>query len=267
MSIVLKENDWAEQMISSKSLGDHPAETLRRVARYYLDKGCSKAEAAKRLEMFLLRCNPDASIPKWYDTITRSVRDAQKRPAVYIESIPIYKSELDVISRIKSKLARRLAFTLLCLSKYWNLVRGKSDYWVNSGMSEIMRMANVSTSFKRQCLLYYDLNESGMIQLSRKVDSTNVRVCFAKEDGDVAMEITDFRNLGYRYLMYCGEDFFECENCGIVTKIKSKDGNVRKQKYCPSCSAEMMVKRNVESVMRIRGRTQKNKTVGVLHPS
>ena len=35
MSIVLKENDWAEKMIQSKSLGKKPSETLRRVARYY----------------------------------------------------------------------------------------------------------------------------------------------------------------------------------------------------------------------------------------
>ena len=42
MSIVLKENDWAEKMIQSKSLGKKPSETLRRIARYYIDNGYEK---------------------------------------------------------------------------------------------------------------------------------------------------------------------------------------------------------------------------------
>ena len=260
MNIVLKENDWAKQMVSSRSLGDSPIETLRRVARYYLDIGYSRQDVRKNLEMFLLRCDPDASIPKWWNTIERAIKVAQKRPALYIESIKVYASELEAINNIKSIPARRLAFTLLCLSKYWDIVRGKDDHWVNSSMSDIMNMANIRTSLKYQCLMYYDLNKAGLIQLSKRVDNTNVQVCFAEDDGDVAMEITDFRNLGYRYLMYLGQPFFECENCGIVTKTKGADGNRRRQRYCPSCAAEVMVKQNVESVMRIRGKKQ---TVGI----
>ena len=33
MSIVLKENDWAEKMIQSKSLGKKTTETFRSIAR------------------------------------------------------------------------------------------------------------------------------------------------------------------------------------------------------------------------------------------
>ena len=39
MGIVLKENDWAEYMIESHSLGESKYETLRRIARYYIDTG------------------------------------------------------------------------------------------------------------------------------------------------------------------------------------------------------------------------------------
>ena len=262
MSIVLKENEWAEQMIGSRSFGDSPIETLRRVARYYFDLGCSKSDVRKKLETFLLRCEPDASIPKWWDTIERAIKVAQKRQALHIESIKIYTSELDAINNIKGVPARRLAFTLLCLSKYWDIVRNKNDHWVNSSMSDIMNMANIKTSLKYQCLMYYDLTEAGLIQLSKKVDNTNVQVCFAQDYGEVAMEITDFRNLGYRYLMHIGQPFFECENCGVVTKAKGGD-NRRRQLYCPACAAEIMVKNRVESVMRIRGKSTKNKTVDI----
>ena len=66
MSIVLKENDWAEKMIQSKSLGKKPSETLRRVARYYIDNGYTKKkELRQKLDIFLLQCDPVASLPKW----------------------------------------------------------------------------------------------------------------------------------------------------------------------------------------------------------
>ena len=36
MTVVLKENDWAHDMIERNELGNKPSETLRRVARYYI---------------------------------------------------------------------------------------------------------------------------------------------------------------------------------------------------------------------------------------
>lgn len=252
MSIVLKENEWAEQMISLKAMDDSPPTTLRRIARYFIDKGYSKKGVIRELELFLYRYDPDVSIPKWWNTIEKAFKSAQKNTAINIESIPIYAEELDVIGKLKSVQLQRLAFTLLCLSKYWNIIRCKDNYWVNSPNSEIMKLANIKTSFKNQCILYNHLYEQGLIELSKKVDNTNVRVCFAHGNGEPVMNITDFRNLGYQYMYYRGGDFIECENCGLITKISSKDGNKRKQRYCPECATEIMLKQNVESVMRLR---------------
>ena len=108
--------------------------------------------------------------------------------------------------------------------------------------------------------MYWTLREADMIQFSKKVDNTNVRVCF-KEDGEVVLRITDFRNLGYQYLMYHGEPYFECENCGLVVKINEpKKG--RKQKYCNSCAAEVKMRQNVNYAMRRRERARKMKNEG-----
>ena len=149
---------------------------------------------------------------------------------------------------LNGKQTRRLAFTLLCLAKYWNAVSKKPDGWVNSSDSDVMRMANINTSIKRQSLMFHNLNESGMIQFSRKVDNTNVRVCFM-EDGETALHITDFRNLGYQYLKYHGANYFVCENCGITTKeVNHTTG--RKQKYCSECAVQVAVQQRVNSVMK-----------------
>lgn len=251
MSVVLRENDWAEQMIESHSLGKKPSETLRRVARYYMDKGYTTKEARARLESYILRCDPVLSIPKWSDTLDFAISRATKTASIDIQSIDITDAEMKRIDALSGKQIKRLAFTLLCLAKYWKIVIPGCDYWVNNKDSEIMALANINTSIKRQSLMYWTLREEGMIQFSRKVDNTNVKVCFV-EEGDVVLHITDFRNLGYQYLMYHGEPYFECSCCGITTKLNNPD-NRRRQKYCTECATRMRLKQNVEAVMRYRG--------------
>lgn len=251
MSIVLNEHEWAQEKIKSRSLGSKPFETLSRVAKYYMDKNYSKKETRGMLDTFLLQCDPTASLPKWSETLDYAVSRALKYDAIKIDGIDITKPEIEKINLMVGKQMRRLAFTLLCLAKYWDIINPQGDHWVNSKDSDIMRMANINTSIKRQSLMYYTLNEAGMIQFSKKVDNTNVRVCFI-EQGDVALTITDFRNLGYQYLYYNGEPYFECQNCGITVKSENTTG--RKQKYCKECASEIYIKQSVNSVMRQRNK-------------
>lgn len=249
-SIVLRESEWAEKMIDSRSIGKKPSETLRRVARYYLDCGYSKKDTRKKLDVFLLQCDSKVSLPKWADTLDNAVIKAAKYPSINIDHITISKPELDTIMELKGKQLRKLAFTLLCLAKYWVTVNPSCDGWVNNKDSEIMAMANINTSSKRQALLYGSLRESGLLQFSKKIDNTSVRVCYM-QDGDTAMEISDFRNLGYQYMKYYGDPYFECVNCGVTTRY-SDPANGRKQKYCKACANEIATQQRVNSVMRLR---------------
>lgn len=248
MTIVLNEHEWVEDMIESHSLGIKPFETLSRVARYYIDKGYSKRDTRKTLDTFLVQCEPSASLPKWDRTLDRAVERATKRPAINIDGIKITKAEMQQIDSLKGKQMRRLAFTLLCLAKYWDAVNHQGSFWVNSKDSDIMRMANIKTSIKRQSEMYFKLKEERMIQFSKKVDNTNVRVCFVAP-GNTAMVVTDFRNLGYQYLKYHGEPYFECQNCGITIKMNSNS-----QKYCAQCYEEEHLRQRVNSIMRRKNR-------------
>lgn len=250
MNIVLNEHEWAEEMISNHTLGNKPFETLSRVAKYYLDKDYPKKEVRTLLDAFLLQCDPSASIPKWSDTIDRAVDKALKHDAICIDHIDITKSEMDIIDSLDGIQTKRLAFTLLCLAKYWDIVNPNGDHWVNNKDSEIMRMANINTSIKRQSQMYHTLNEIGIIRFSKKVDNTNVRVCFIDNDDESVMKVSDFRNLGYQYLKYHGEPYYECQNCGLT--VKSNGGAGRKQKYCKDCAVEIHMQQTVNSVMRHR---------------
>jgi hypothetical protein len=93
-----------------------------------------------------------------------------------------------------------------------------------------------------------------MIGFSRKVDNTNVQVCFM-EDGELALHVTDFRNLGYQYLKYHGEPYFVCANCGITTKLNDPVKG-KKQKYCPECAVQVATQQIVNSVMRRRAESR-----------
>ena len=261
MTVVLRENDWAEQMIASHSLGKKPSETLRRVARYYMDKGYATKDVRTQLSSFLLRCDSDASIPKWQDMLDYAISRASKYRSINIDSISISDAEMKRIDTLDGKQIRRLAFTLLCLAKYWEVIIPGGGFWVNNKDNEIMALANINTSIKRQSAMYWSLREAGMIQFSRRVDNTNVKVLFV-EDGETVLHITDFRNLGYQYLMFHGEPYYECSCCGITAKI-SNPGNNRKPKYCAECANKIHIQQTVNSVMKRRYKNQEPKSNSV----
>ena len=268
MQIVLNEHEWAEEMIRSRSLGKKPYETMRRIARYYIDSGMKRKEVRTLMDRFLLQCDPSASLAKWSDLLDSAFAYAAKYPAIHIDEIVITEPEMERIDSLNGSQVRRLAFTLLCLSKYWNLVTGRSDSWVNSKDSDIMHMANIGTSIKRQSQMFHYLYQNGLVDFSKRVDNTNVKVLFAS-DGNVVLRVTDFRNLGYQYMMYHGGPYFVCANCGTTTKrdnavakgsrgtVCNPEGRGRKQIYCKECALQVMMQQKVNHAMRNAGRVKK----------
>lgn len=250
MSIVLNELEWAKNAIEHYELGSNPAETLGRVAKYYKHIGMKKSEVKKKVEEFLLRCDPYASTVLWADTIESSVKYGMKHPLIIIDKIEITKPEIAKIKTVKGVQAQRLAFTLLCIAKYMKVVSPQTNWWVNLPESDIMKMANINTSYKRQNLLYGQLLDAGMIQSSKRITNLNVRVLFV-EDGETAVEIRDYRNLGNQYMMLLGKPYFVCQNCGLTVKVP--DGSqTHRMKYCKDCAVKVHMRQIVDHVMRSR---------------
>lgn len=250
MSIVLNEYEWAERMINGHELGKKPIETLSRVAKYYYANQYSKKEVRKLLDTFLTQCDPSVSLVHWSDTLDRVAKSVDKFPIICLDGIRISQKELEKIETLGGKQVKRLAFTLLCVAKYWDAVSDSNNHWVNSSDKEIMQMANINTSVKRQSMMFGELRDAGFIRFSKKIDNLNVQVMFM-EDGETTLYIQDFRNIGYQYLKHYGEPYFDCVNCGITVKIQEPSKG-RRQKYCPSCAVELHTKQKVESVMRRR---------------
>ena len=250
MNIILNESDVAEKALTEHTLGKNPVETLRCVSKYYMENQYSRSAARKLLDTFMLQCDPQVSLVHWSDTLDRIIKNAGRHPMIRLDGIEITKPELQAIEALRGTQVRRLAFTLLCVSKYWDSLSEKNNHWVNTADSEIMKMANIRTSIKRQCAMFSEIRERGMIRFSKKVDNLNVQVLFSS-GGERAMYIQDFRNLGYQYLKFYGGPYYECANCGITVKIQNPSKG-RPPKYCPSCAVELHTKQKVESVMRHR---------------
>lgn len=253
IDIILDENEWAREKVDDPDFGKRPSETLRLVARYYLDQGYSKKQVRDLIDQYIIRCDRNASLVLWERTADSAVKQAVKRPAITAGEIIITEPELTTIQEIKGTQAQRLAFTVLCLSKYWDICRPDNNHWITNRHSDIMGMANVRASLKKQAALFRQLENDGLLKFPKRIDAISMQIQYA-QDGEPAMYINDFRNLGYQYLMYYGGDFYQCEECGIVSKIKNP-GVGRPPKYCPSCASKVRTKQNVNAVMRSRCET------------
>ena len=239
-------------MLKGHDLGKKPTETIGRLAKYYIYIGRTPKETEKMIKCFLLECDPGISLVKWDEIIDRAIKFAKKNPPIILGGIEITAPEMRRIDSLKGRQVQRLAFVLLCIAKYRSAASGKPASWVNTPSNEIMKMANINTSIKRQSAMYSQLRDAGMVRFSNQVDNLNVEVLFA-EVGETALVIKDFRNLGYQYMMYHGESYFVCEECGITEKYNTAgNGKRRRQKYCQSCAAKIHMKQIVDSVMRRR---------------
>lgn len=233
--IILNEESAAKERLESPSLENRPLDTLTLIARYYIKEGYKPKVIRRLLETYILRCDSMASLPRWGDIIDIAMKNAARRALVKIHHIPISKTEIETIQTLSKRQARRLAFTLLCLSKYWNAVNKVNTYWVNTPDKKIMKLANINTSIKHRSSLYRTLRDAGLIEFSRKIDNTNVRVVFADQE-DPILKIEDFKNLGFQYQKYLGEPYKECALCGeLFPAPKGKKGMPRK--YCKACAS------------------------------
>jgi len=229
--IILNERNAAVEALENRSLGRSPAKTLMRVAKYYHADGYKQSEIRPLLEQFMLRCNPEIRLGRWDEVLEYCSKNAGKRPLVEIESVGITEAELETIGAVDGGMAQRVLFTLLCLAKLGNAASPKNNNWVNREHREIFSLANSEhLDQKRRCDMLRGMWHAGLIDFSKIVDNTNIRVMIINNDSPVVLNVDDFRNIGNQYRMYRGEKYIRCECCGLVVK---KTNNVKK--YCKRC--------------------------------
>lgn len=243
MAIILNERIYIERLIKEKELGSSPLKTIGLIARYYRSLGYKPKKIREEIEHFLLRCDPDINLVKWSNNIEKAITRSKNKPLCEIDSIPITQSEIDICKQAGTSAYQRILFSMLCLAKFHCIASGHEEGWVNSSMRDIFSLASVKTAKKRQAFMVGRLADTGLIQLSRRIDSTNMRVTFIDHTGEQVLSIDELQDLGYQYEMflYGSKEYIQCAVCGKIFKIRLHKGCSRK--YCPACAEEVVAKR------------------------
>lgn len=235
--IVLSEKLRAQEAIENSSFGGDPKHVLMYVAKYYCSLGYNCKDMRRLLEDFVLRCEPSTNVFRWNSAISWCVANADKYPLIDIDGVKVTSKEIGEVKKAGGVLLQRLLFTLICLAKYGNAVNPNNKNWVNTPPRDIFSLADIKVNLNRQSLMINDLWKKGCLEYSRIVDNINLNVKVIDEDPkDEALFVTDFRSLGNQYMKFIGNDYMECQNCGIVVKRTSN-----RQKYCPSCAAKIQI--------------------------
>lgn len=255
MNYSLNEFEDAQRYLSERLLEEDDDNQLRVIARYYMDEGCTRELAREKVCEFVCMCGESASLNYWSDKIDLAIKRAKKTPLIEADYISVSKAELNRIATLDGVRLQRLAFTLLCLSKYKGMRKENNDHWICVPDKDIFAMANIKVSLRKQASLYRTLMLSGFIRLPEDNNSISMQILFADDNADADSEIKVFkmRNLGYQYLKYLGGPYFECSNCGVTVKHRNDpDGKGRPQKYCDECAALIQAQQKTEFVMRLR---------------
>lgn len=231
ISIILNERIYAENAINNGYISKKPSETLSILAKYYHKQGIKKSVIHKSLEEFMEKYYPNFNSAKWQLTIEKQVKQVEKYSLIEIDNVIITENELTTIRELKNKSLEKLAFTLLCLAKFSNAVNPHNNDWSNREDKEIFKLANIQADIKKQSLMMNDLKTAGLIEYSRIVDNINSHILFIDTDSLPILFVDDFRDLGFTYLIYKGENFTRCKDCGRIIR-QNKQNNIV---YCNDC--------------------------------
>lgn len=237
--IILNEKEFAENCLQTLSTELDTYSTVMILAKYFHYRGLPKKDIYTSLVDFLVDSKSidyAKNRQYWENTCEWLSIKADKYALLDTNGVWITKKEFNKIKELNNKVLERLAFTLLCLAKY-NAVKHEGSYWVNFEYRDIFAMARVTCKSSERNKKINTLVKAGYVIPAKQVDNLNLNVTFvdeetteySEENGDLF--VYDFRELGYEYRKYSGEDFIRCAECGILTK----GGERGTRRYCKSC--------------------------------
>lgn len=249
MPVVLNETKQAEYIIKKGEVGTKPTSTLFLLGKYYRQKeNLDKDQTVNKLNEFMVKNYKNYNSALWEEGIEDIAKKANKYPLREIDSIGITQSELDKIAELHNTKYEKLLFTMLCYAKLYNTISENNNGWVNTDIQELYRVARITVKYRKDKFLFLnDIERTGLISFSNKNDNLNLKINFFDMDGESVLEISDFRELGYEYLNYIGDDkFIRCSEC---SRLVRKNNN--RQKYCNDCykriNSEMTNERQKEN--------------------
>lgn len=228
---ILNEKEYAEKCLRDGIIDRNPYQVISILAKYYYHHcGFKRKQIVDLLIDYLKKyyTRYELNEDQWMLAIEKLATNAQKEKLYEFSGVKITENEINTIKNIKNKSLEKLAFTSLCLAKLNNLKNPCNNGWVNTETGDIFKAAHISCSVFEQDVKLNKLYLLGLVEFPKKNDNLNYRITFIDNDGDEELFISDFRELGYEYLNYLGEDFIRCGECGILTRPSENN----QKKYC-----------------------------------
>ena len=173
-------------------------------------------------------------IDKFYKTIRKYGEENVKLNI--IDKVVITKAEVELINTYDDKKVQNVMFIMLVYAKITNQLNNNESYWLNQSLTNIMKEAKV-TDKTRKTDIFHSLYKEGAISTGNRIDRVSIKVNYAYEDSEEAIVITDFDGCIHYWLMYKGERWKRCEQCGKWIKLKGVKDN--RKKYCNNCKTLM----------------------------
>lgn len=245
--IILNELKYAKYVYDNKILDDKPSFTISLLCKYFMQVlNMSEMETVIAIDNFMKETYPNYIDSEWYTVILKNVKNANKYKLLEVESINITKQEIKTIQSLNNEVYEKIAFTILCLSKFQHIRNNTTEYWTdkNMSLSQLKKYANVSLNKDKLIDALHNLCSTDIIRIGYRTSNYNCN--FVDEESEVVITITDddigMRDLGNQYLRYLHKGYF-CKNCGkFVRKVKSKKltkNNERVKKYCNKCKEDV----------------------------
>lgn len=215
-----------------------PSYDLRLISRYLCQSEGWKPKKIYEYLVSIMEVHyPGFNITAWQNLLFDYTLNSKKKKLVDIPYIPVTQNELLLIDKLTARPMKRVVFTMLCLAKYNNYTKEQNNDWINFQYKDIFKMSNVAATIKEQCSMIHEMRTLGLIHMNRIVDNLSLQICYIDRETqqEEVLQIKDFRNLGYEYLLYCGDHLFRCKRCGILVKrsgVKDTTGC-----YCKECKS------------------------------
>lgn len=245
MKIILNEKQMLDKSLNEGYIDKKTTKTIKLLAKHYFSIGQDIEQVICSIENFMDKYYENFNVSNWQSIIKNSVKYISKYnnfDLLNIVKVDIFEEELKIIKNINNLRLEKLAFVLLVYSKIYNQINKNDLNWVNSSLKDIFSDTKMAISTNDKGLMINKLADMRLVEVSKKVDCTNIKVLFTKSNGEVVFEITDFRDFVLEYLKWNGEKISICEGeeCGRLIKAYNS------RKYCVECAKKSKNKKIVE---------------------
>lgn len=236
--VILKESELLDIALNNKKVkkADIP-NILVVLSKHYFFLGLSKEEVYDKLNEYYKSTDIGYNETVSYEFITgliNRIYNSGRFNIVDVDKVVISVDEWNRIISLNDKGAEKLAFSMLVYQKVNEIKNPKSNGWINTERTHLLRESGFTQLTKDNKLNFHKLYKCGYIGKRNAVDATGYLINYRdiNVESDPKITITNFEKIITYYDEYRNNNKYkECELC--KKRIKVTNNRI---KYCVKCS-------------------------------